>query len=455
VSLPMGMPKIQFSLLMLCHLLVPMAVSLQGEPFFLANLEVQKGYRLVDLADEDDQAFLAKQAYSVYLLTDPSSDQAVEWVISVDQTDSGWEEFAAQRNWKKFSMSDRHYFFRADSQLAGIWPSVEPKLPVSTSAYGVYVRLQSMNGWADALRAIESTENGTLSLASLEPWLGQFQVSWLLRELIDLKGFNLETRLTPGMKTSSIRLQAESGTELHRWLRSKTWEEPKVLEYVPADADPVYYGLHNSVATSNYLEHLSNRVEELDSPFLESFETAIEGVDSEMFRRWDGTWVSWSPSDSTAKLLLLGGRFLLSDLEQLFDSLDLLSGVDGRPVAELDRDNTLVGFSRIRSVELNSLPVGILDDKVYYLAVANGFLAISDDSSSLINLVFKLNSRTPEADSYSDQTSKSTRVRAYQILGGERRSSLEAHEGEMVIYKQGGLNLMESLLAWVFDKRFE
>lgn len=145
----------------------------------------------------------------------------------------------------------------------------------------------------------------------------------------------------------------------------------------------------------------------------------------------------WTPSEGEERVLLLGGRFLSSDLTDLFEVLSTLPLSDVSASLILDEDNTVVGFTRIRSLQWvdqgETSLLGHLISKPLYLGITNGYFAISESESQIMELIFSLNGRKPLKDSAQPlvEQQKDLSLSIYQ--DDEMSKSVKLDKGRLVI----------------------
>ena len=401
----------------------------------------------------------SKPPYALYWIYDDGAESVLQWAIGVPvSAASNWTTVADNQGWKTVANQGRQFFFAADSSFAN-QDSLFASLQVpgtGTSLRGNQMHLGS--GWRPALQGmLQDREDSSAFLKDL-PWIPEAQIAelipwaeWWLAELAQVTSMSWTFDAGAGEGMSSIALQTQAGTRLSRSLSQDPAPEMRILDFVELDQEKLRFGNFNAARLTSYFNYWYRGTALLEQTAYADIRTALDPLDSGFFDLWDGSWALWQRDESGGSMLLLGGRYLSGDLDQLFT---VLANLDLQPFGKhfvLDDNNTIVGFSRIRSLEWYSSESGALLAQ-WYFSVSNGCLLIADNEQQIVEKVFQLNSRRPVTNSARSLHDQSSGMSAMHFEDGNLVASIEFNEGGLNYRKNGASTSLDQVLQAAIKK---
>ena len=434
-------------------------VLAQSEPsqvHLMSYIHVQEPDALVDISSSIPTVF-QDNSFSIYLLTSASSP--LEWILCTESDDSiAWSDISNERNWTFANIPGYRLFFSQSSNLkteASVIESVKTHL-IAEASTSISVGL--LPGWNAGLKLLYDNEKARTQLFTcLYPGSANHSLEyadylqWFAQELMSLNSLDLSIDNVGNEKKTTLRITTIPGTRLNRLVSRKGEGNQSVLDFVPANAANIIYGSIDGIFAGSYFNYHFQATNMIENDLFRNLRSGLNQLDAGIIDRWDGSWVKWSAEGSEASHLILGGDFQSSDLGELFD---MFSGVDlfGSPISiQLDEENSVVGFSRIRSLDIydseiedvrNSRPL-----HRFFFCVAQGFLVISDSDSELIDLVFSLNSRSVVKDSARKLVPPDPIFAISSFENGDSVGSVRMNDGRIFYEKTGGLELTNPLIV--------
>ena len=416
-----------------------LAVGAENPPFVVSYTQIRKPSQFIPRSGVTLPNEFSQYPFSVYHVYTGDNASELEPVICISgDAVSAWTALAKEQDWVSVEIDDLTCFVKAGSSLDGAADAhhtIRDHLrysPTSVASGGL------MGDWKAFLKHIQySADSKQAFLESALPFLkgrteslGGYDL-WLLEELSKIEKLVWEVDPSLGPGTFAVSITTEEGSRLSRLLSHSTGDPPKMFGFVPKNASYLNLGWLHGTNANNYFNHFFRATADLEDETFQDIRSKLNALDAGIFDRWDGSWAQWSPKGSEDRLLLLGGRFQASDLTDLFAVLAEvpLSGLSA--YLELDTDNSVVGFTRTRSLrwvdEGEPSVIGELIPNQVYLGIANGFLIISESETAIMEHIFTLNSRRPLKES------------ALQLL--EERKGFSLRE-----YKAGELTWTVALL---------
>jgi hypothetical protein len=429
----------------LCVLFPLSLKGAENPPFLLAYTQVRKPSLLIPRAGVSLPQEFSKYPFSVYHAFSSHNSTGLESVVVVPKDASGvWTSLAKKRSWVSVEMNNFVLFIKEESDLlesTALHSRIAEHLrfsPSSVASGGL------MNDWGSFLAYAQNSVD--LKAAALEAVLplnknqvamfGEFS-HWLLDELSNIQTLVWEVDPTQKAGPFAISITAKQGSRLSRLFTVATGARSKVFGFVPKETSNLNLGSLHSINANNYFNHFFRGTKGLESESYAAVRNQLNALDPGIFDRWDGSWAVWNPNGGDERLLLLGGRFQAADLSELFEVLGEVpfSGMSGQLI--LDEQNSVVGFTRVRSLEWvdegEETLLGRLLPKPIYIGVSNGFVAISESDTALMELVFTLNSRRPLRESALQLLEEETNQSVLQYVDDKLIHSLAMRNGRLVL----------------------
>lgn len=435
----------------------------QSEPnqvHLMSYLRVQDSQALLESSTSIPTVF-QDNSFSIYLLI--SASPPLEWILCTKDVDSAaWSDISNERNWTFTDISGYRLFFSEFSNLkaeVSVIEFVKTHLGTdpSTSISGGL-----LPGWNAGLKLLYDDEKGRTQLFEhLFPQAAEHSLEyadylqWFAQELMSLNSLDLSIDTIGNKNMTSLRIATIPGTRLYRLVSRKGEGSQSALDFVPANAGNLVYGSIDGLFAGSYFNYHFQATDMIEHDLIQNVRSGLNRLDAGVIDRWDGSWVKWSTQGSEASLLILGGDFQSSDLGELFD---MFSGVDlfETPISiQLDEENTVVGFSRIRSLDIYDSENEDFENSErmhrFFFCVANGFLVISDSDSELIDLVFSLNSRSVLKNSARKLIPPDQIFAISSFESGEKVGSVGMNDGRIFYEKTGGLEQTNSLIVRIIN----
>jgi|GEM_PF-2345637 len=430
------------------------------KPHLMAYLRVQEPQVLLETSSLVPTVF-QENTFSIYLLNSFSSP--LEWILVTKAGESAaWLDISTKNNWSLTDIPGYRLFFVESSKLkeeVAVIEFVKTHLDTATSTS---LSGGLLPGWNAGLKQLYNNEKARIRLFErLFPGAADHSIDyadylqWFAQELMSLSSVMLSIDKLGNEGKTTLRVSVVPGTRLYRFVSRKGSGSQAVLGFVPSNAEHLSYGSVDRIFASNYMNYYYKGTNLIDHDLFKIVRSGLNQLNAGFFDRWDGSWAKWTPQGAEASLLLLGGSFQSSDLGDLFD---MLSAVDlsGTPISiQLDEENTVVGFSLIRSLDLldsHDQDVGDLRPRRrYFFGVAREFLVISDSDSALIDLVFNINSRNILKDSAQalDLNDPSFTISSFD--NENRVASLRMSDERIFYEKKGDSELANSLAVRIIN----
>ena len=444
--LNLSMRRILAALVALCALAPPVWLgAAENPPFLVSHMQVRKPSQLIPAIESTLPAEFSKYPFSIYHVFSAKNNGTLEPVVCVPADSAAvWQSLAKKQEWLEIEQESFRMYFQAGSSLgdsAAFHSRILDHLRVAPSSVASGGLLSD---WKAFLGYIQnSTDLRTHFLNAAFPFMENFSETlgayshWLLNELSNIE--SLEWEVDPSQGTSAFVISASTsrGSRLHRLFGAPSGDPTKLFGFVSDDHSNLNLGWLHSANATNYFNHFYRGTLDVENTSFRAIRGKLDVLDAGIFDRWDGSWALWNPNNGEDRLLLLGGRFQPSDLTELYEVLAEVPWGEISGSLELDEDNSVVGFTRIRSFEWNdegepSL-VSLLVPRKVYFGIANGFVAISESDSALTELIFALNSRKPLRNSalsfFEDEKGYSMRDYRNEKLVG----AVTLDEGRMVL----------------------
>jgi len=442
----LGKLKVVSALFWFLCVLGPLSLGgAENPPFLLAYTQVRKPTRLVPQAEVSLPQEFSKYPFSVYHVFSSHNSTSLESVVVVPKDASGvWTSLAKKRSWVSVETELFVLFIKEGSDLlqsTALHSRIAQHLrfsPSSIASGGL------MSDWEPFLTYAQNSAE--LKQAVLEAVLplnenlvtefGEFS-HWLLEELSNIQALVWEVDPTQKAGSFAVSITAKQGSRLSRLFTLATGAPSKVFGFVPKDTSKLNLGSLNSINANNYFNHFFKGTKGLESESYSAIRNKLNALDASIFDRWDGSWALWHPNGGDERILLLGGGFQAPDLSELFDVLAEVpfSGLSGQ--LNLDEQNSVVGFTRVRSLEWvdegEETLLGRLLPEPIYMGVSNGFVAISESDTALMELVFALNSRRPLKESALKLLEEEKNQSVLQYVNDQLVQSLALRNGRLVL----------------------
>lgn len=421
-------------------------IGAENPPFLIAYTQVRKPTVFIPQAGVSLPSEFSKYPFSIYHLFSSHNSNALESVIVVPKDTSGvWLGLAKERAWVSVEKENLLLFFNEGSALVestAIQSRIVEHLrfsPSSVASGGL------MSDWKSFLQYVQnSTDLRQVVLQAILPlkknqiaMLGAYS-HWLLDELSNIETLVWEVDPTQKAGPFAVSITTKPRSRLNRLFTMATDAPSKVFGFVPNDTAHLNLGWLHSINSNNYFNYFFKGTQGVESESFKAIRNKLNELDAGIFDRWDGSWALWHPDGGDDRLLLLGGRFQASDLSELFEVLAEvpLSGMSA--YLDLDKQNSVVGFTRIRSLEWidegeESLIGRLLPAGPVYLGISNGFFAISESDTALMELVFKLNARSPLKESALKLLEAEKNLSVLQYLDNKLTQSLSLKNGRLVL----------------------
>ena len=406
--LNLSLRRILAALVVLCAVASPVSLgAAENPPFLVSYMQVRKPSQLIPAMESTLPGEFSKYPFSIYHVFSAENPDTLEPVVCVPVDSSAvWQSLAKKQEWLEVEHESIRMYFQAGSSL-GDSASVHARIvdhlrvaPPSVASGGL------MSDWKAYLGYIQnSTDLRSEFLGAVFPFLENFADTlgayshWVLNELSNIESLAWELDSSQGTYPFVLSATASRGSRLYRLFSAPFGEPTKLFGFVADDHSKLNLGWFHSANTTNYLNHLYRGTLDIENASFKAVRGKLNVLEADIFDRWDGSWALWNPDGGEDRLLLLGGRFQASDLSELYEVLAEVPWGEVSGSLELDEDNSVVGFTRIRSFEWKDegepSPVSLLVPRRVYFGVVNGFVAISESDSALTELIFSLNSRRP------------------------------------------------------------
>lgn len=436
--------------------LAPIAMSGADQPSFLiAYTQVRKPTQLMPNSGVTLPAEFSKYPFSLYHVFNPTDSDQLEPVLAVPlDAASVWKSLANKQSWDAVETETTLLYFKEDSSLLNsteLHTEIVDHLryaPASVASGGL------MGDWKPFLDFIQnSADLKNAFLVAVLPFLenradllGDYR-DWLLEEFANVNTLIWEIDPEQESGAFAVSISARPGSRLYKLFNRSEGELPKMFGFVPKEPN-IQIGRVDGINANNYFNYFFKGTKSVGEDSFMRIRSHLNEIDSGIFDRWDGSWALWKPGGGEDRLLMLGGRFQASDLTELFEGLSKLP-VDDLPFAiDLDKNNSVVGFTRVRSFRWVDFEgqtiVGSLIPNEIYFGISNGFVAISESDTALMELVFSLNSRRPLKES------------ALELIDDKRYESIVEYEdgaiSRSVALTRGRLVLKQaSTPDWFYD----
>ncbi|MCZ6671409.1 MAG: hypothetical protein O7C75_00575 [Verrucomicrobia bacterium] len=432
------------------------------EPALLiAYTKVQQPHQFPNYSGSIIPKEFSENPFSIYLLYQPESELGLDWLLCVEeQTADDWESLVSNENLLTIHKGAYYFYVRASSSVdekSGVLDSVLDHLGETTSTAVIGGLMQ---GWHPALTHVnENVAASENLLGILWPRLfdhaAQFApfVQWLASDFkaVESIHWEIDPFMVDGVSTLSMRTASLS--RLYRLLDRKPQVKPIIFDFVPKTAEHLVFGSVDGASATNYINYIYRGTRDISDATFKDVRSGLDKLESGIFDRWDGSWAKWKPSGQESSMLLLGGKFLASDLSDLFEVFSELSFGETGLNLRLDENNSVVGFTRIRSLEFEGLPAGFwLGNGVqYFFGIGNGCLVIAEDENLIIDLIFKLNGKASISDSAQKLVEGNPGLSIASFNKGELTSSVQFTQGRMLFRQKGLASDLDPILGWMIN----
>jgi hypothetical protein len=434
-----------------------------GDTLVIAFARVQQPALIAGALSEQPVEF-SQNPFAIYLLYKTVEPSQLHRVICVP-SDSAlvWGNLVSLNSWKSLDMGTQTCFVEKGSSLdennPGIEKVVEFQNSASNSAASVGL-LPDTNALLYLLFKDDDLRDaffGTL-LPFIEgkQELYRSYLKWWVQELTSMQSLSISMDSDKEDGAAILSLQSVAGTRLYRLLQNANRATPDLFGYVPGNAPKVTLGQLDAAAATSYWNFIFKGTNLIESEIFKRVHTGLNLLDHGFFDLWDGNFAMWTPPKSQDRILLIGGRYVTTDLSDLFDMLENVSWEETGLSLELDKDNSVVGFTRVRSMdwkreEKNSwLPDTWLNNR-FYFAVADGCLVISESESQIIDLVFKLNSRQKIQNSALDLMSGSTSHSIGIYENGAMTGHFQFNSDGMLKFQNQSVESLAKMFSWIIN----
>ena len=416
--------------------------------FAIAYAQVHQPLFVPELSENDIPAVFSQNAFSIYFIYNKTGLVRLEWILLVDESnEAAWEQTAKENNWNAVAKDSIQFFARENSSVLTEtsvleFISAHSQTPTESATTGGLLPF-----WNTALQHIwENADASETLLTELFPESdglpGEFStyLQWWVEEL---SGASVSWQTDPhiGDGQTSVSLDAAPGTRLYRVIETRSSSDLSILDFVPINAGNVAFSQVNGTRMINYFNHLYKGTENILNDSTINAREQLSKLDTGIFDRWDGSCIKWTLDRSGPSFLMLGGYFLPTDLSDLFNMLSELDLEEFGITIRLDDDNTVVGLSRVRSLEIIWHPSNTDEPEstTYYLAIGNGFMVVAEEDLQMIDLIFRLNSRDKVKDSIRRLIDRNSELAVAFFENNKAKTSLEFSNSRM-IFRQAGIS---------------
>ena len=442
--------QIYWFALFLClfNWMLPLSSSGADHPAFLVGYtQIRKPTQLVPQSGVTLPSEFTKYPFSLYHVFNGGAQDQLEPVLAVPgDAASVWRSLAKDQAWEVVETETVQLYFKNGSTLVEekeIQNQIVDHLryaPASVASGGL---MGDWKAFLDYLHNSADLKNAFLVavfpfLEDREETLGDYR-DWLLEEFSNVNSLVWEIDPEQESGAFAVSVSARPGSRLYKLFNRDEGELSGMFGFVPKKPD-LQLGRVDGITANNYLNYFFKGTSTVGDDSFLRIRNKLNKIDPGIFDRWDGSWAHWEAGTGGERLLLLGGRFQATDLTEIFEGLSDLP-VDGLPFfIELDRKNSVVGFTRVRSFEWMDLDeqtlIGTLIPKPIYFGISNGFAAISESDTALMELVFTLNSRRPLKESAADLFDDKRYESILEYEDGEIMRSVTLTRGRLVL-RQG------------------
>ena len=453
-------PRWGLFLILLIPVLAPLA-NAQNQTFMVAYTQVRQPQFVVPQSNVSLPEAFSIHPFSIYQLYHTKHPTELETVLCVKlETAEEWKELADKQSWKAVTNGGFVLYIPEQSSIEER-PEIQAKIvdhlryaPDSAASGGL------LSEWSFAARYIQNTRGlRETVLGSLSPTLknqaGDYEMysQWLIHELTTMESLIWEIDPRQDSGEFAVSIMTKKGSRLNRLFNGASESGSYIFDFVPGDVSKLILGQLNGSHVTSYMNYFFKGTKSLEHETFQAIRSKLNELDPGIFDRWDGTWAVWTPEDSEERVLLLGGGFLSTDLTDLFDILGSLPLSETPVSLRLDQDNMVVGFTRIRSFEWIDegaiSKVGRLLPKPLYFGVANGYLAIAESESHLVDLIFSLNSKKPLKNSAQSLIENQPGLAVGFYQGDEVVKSVDLNRGRLVYRRAETPEWFYKFFGWV------
>lgn len=423
-------------------------------------VKVEQPTMIADLSSDSIPSAFSENPFGVYVLMNPSG--YLEWVLCSSHDNGTWDELKEERGWGSIQGDGTRLFFSGDSKLENGDGIINVLLANFRSTADINITAGLMAGWNAGLKHLYDDSGARAHLVSqLIPELGDHADLYdaysesLIQELTSVDDLMLEADPNRDGRALEIQLTFAPGTRLNRIVSRESRSDLSVAEFVPGDAKQFVVGAVDGIFAANYLNFHYKASGNVEHEAFQKIRDGFDQLDGGVIDRWDGSWAKWTPEGLNEEVLLLGGDFQSSDLTELFDMLGAVDLGAANMAFRLDEDNTVVGFTRIRSLDIfesESDDAGTTDPKRYYFAVGQGKLAIAESEDYLIELVFQLNRRVGVRNSAKSMINQEDGAVVNRFEAGMRVGSVRFSGGSIQYRRTGSTELAHAMLVELINK---
>lgn len=445
----------------------PLLVPGQAEnnaAMVVAYAEALQPHATLEFGGESIPAEFSENPFSLFLIYNPGSTAVFDWVLCISKDRfNRWEHLSGQSEWRGEDHEDYRFFTRGDGTVLKSNPVVEGILDHQKRNDRPMVSAGLLPGWNSALKDLYANQDSRdLVFSNLWPQLeAHFEeydpyLLWWIQEFTSVE--SLQWTFQPSLRggRSSLEIDVTPGTRLSRLFNQKSKLDASVLGYVPKGVPNLVYGSVDPVSTNNYLNYLfkgTNLV--VHAPFKE-IRASLDALDSGVFDRWKGNWVKWDSPESESSALLIGGGFLPTDLSEIFDVLSKLDISSLGFGLELDANNSIAGFTRIRSVDVvrdrGTGSGATPKPNRYYVAIASNGLVVTQTESDMFELIFRLNSRKPLKNSSESLATVNPKLAILTMGAGGSSGTVQLVDGKLIYNQVGTSRSLDRVLTWIVNK---
>lgn len=401
-----------------------------------------------------------RNPFGVYVLL--SSSGHLEWVLCSNQERGTWHDLKVERGWGSIPVDGTRLFVAGDSKLEVSDGIIDVLLEHYRSEASMNITAGLMPGWNAGLKELYDDSEARAHLFSqLMPELREHAdlydayIELIIQELTSVD--DLAVKADPNRDGGALEIQVvfAPGTRLNRIVSRESRSDLSVAEFVPGDAKQFVIGAVDGIFAANYLNFHYKASGNVEHEVFQKIREGFDQLDGGVIDRWDGSWAQWTPEGMEEAVLLLGGDFQSSDLNEIFDMFAAVD-LDAANVAfRLDEDNTVVGFTRIRSLDIfesESDDWGAAYPKRYYVAIGQGKLVIAESEDYLIELVFQLNRRQGIRNSAKNMINQADGAVVNRFESGRRVGSVSFLDGSFQYKRTGSTELAHAMLVQLIDR---
>ncbi len=427
--------------------------SISYYPVFYVKVEQPR--IIPELSSDSIPSVFSQNPFGAYMLLNSSGH--LEWVLCSSYDGVSWDELKEKRGWRSIQVDGTRLFFAGNSKFEEGDGIIDILVANFLSEAGVNISAGLMEGWNAGLKKLYDDSGARAHLFSqLIPELGghaalyDSYIESLIQELTSVDDMKLELDPNRDGGTLGIQVTFAPGTRLNRIVSRESRSDLEVAEFVPANAKEFVVGAIDGIFAANYLNFHYKASGSVEHEVFQRIRNGFDRLDGGVIDRWDGSWAKWTPEGMDEDVLLLGGDFQSSDLNEIFDMFAAVDLSAINMAFRLDEDNTVVGFTRIRSFDIFESENGDadgIDPRRFYFAVGQGKLVIAESEDYLIELVFQLNRREGIRNSAKSMINQTDGAVVNRFESGMRSGSVRFSEGSIQYKRTDSMELAHAMLV--------